>query len=222
VASIALFTALAVSTDYAMLPLSNVKLMDTFVFVCSLVFGLSVGIPVAALTWLVYGSINPYGSAGGTLLLVLILSETVYALFGSVARRTSGFGTSSIPTKSLLWGSLGLIGAFLYDVNTIVALPLLAGVPLQAAVVSLFPAVPFMLAHEISDFVFFAIVGPVLVSAIIRIGRLRAGAARRSPDSAISSKSALAKPRAGMHASESRENRRQGVQSKEFEAVSTL
>jgi hypothetical protein len=59
VAAISMFTALAVATDYAMLPLANVKLMDSIVFVSALAFGLEVGVSVGALTWLVYGEINP-------------------------------------------------------------------------------------------------------------------------------------------------------------------
>lgn len=50
VAVVSVFTALALTTDYAMLPLPNVKLMDTIVFVSGMVFGLPVGISVGALT----------------------------------------------------------------------------------------------------------------------------------------------------------------------------
>lgn len=169
VATISLFTALAISTDYAMLPLTNVKLMDTIVFVSALVFGLDVGVSVGALTWLVYGSVNPYGSAGGMLLVILIVSETVYAFLGRIARRISTFDKTNVAARNLLWGSLGLVGALLYDLNTIITPTMLSGVPFRAAVFTLLPAVPFMLAHEISDFVFFATAGPILAAAILKI-----------------------------------------------------
>ena len=171
VAVVALFTALAIVTDYAMLPLANIKLMDTIVFVSGLVFGLNVGVSVGALTWLVYGSVNPLGSAGGPLLLILIVSETVYAFLGSLARRAFSFEDVNIPTRSLFWGCLGLTGAFVYDLVTIITPTLLTGAPLVVALTSLVPAVPFMLAHEISDFAFFAVLGPVLVGAILRVIR---------------------------------------------------
>src|SRR5712691_7455618 len=70
-----MFTALAIATDYAMLPLANIKLMDSIVFVSALAFGLGVGVSVGTLTWLVYGSVNPLGSSGGLLLVILIVSE---------------------------------------------------------------------------------------------------------------------------------------------------
>jgi hypothetical protein len=169
VAVISLFAALAITTDYAMLPLANVKLMDTIVFASGLVFGLYVGVSVGALTWLVYGSVNPLGSAGGPLLLILVVSETVYAVLGSLARRFFSFSDAGQPTRSLLWGCLGLIGAFVYDLATIITPMMLTGVSFVVAVASLAPAVPFMLAHEISDFVFFAVVGPILVSAMLKV-----------------------------------------------------
>lgn len=174
IAVVSLFTALAVATDYAMLPLTNVKLMDSIVFVSSLAFGLGVGISVGALTWLVYGSVNPLGSAGGILLLILIGSETVYAFLGYVARRWMSLDEASLPSASLFWGSLGLVGAFVYDLNTIITPGLMSGAPLYVAVGSLVPAIPFMLAHEISDFVFFAAVAPALYGAIVKVGRLKA------------------------------------------------
>ncbi len=174
VAITAMFAALAISTDYAMLPLTNVKLMDTIVFVSGLTFGLEVGISVGALTWLVYGTINPYGSAGGLLLVILIVSETVYAFLGCLARKTFSFDGTGIAARSLFWGSLGSIGAFLYDLNTIITPTLLSGFPLSVAFASLIPAIPFMLAHEVSDFVFFSTIGPVLAAATLKIARSRA------------------------------------------------
>ena len=65
-----------------MLPPSNVKLMDTIVFVSALVFGLGESVSVGALTWLVYVSVNPLGAAGWSLLIIFMVSETVYAFLG--------------------------------------------------------------------------------------------------------------------------------------------
>jgi hypothetical protein len=181
VAAVSMFTALAVATDYAMLPLANVKLMDSIVFVSAMTFGLEVGASVGALTWLVYGEINPLGPDGGLLLLILIGSETIYALLGYLVRRTLSFDKFGIPTRSLLWGSLGLIGAFVYDLITIVTPGLLSGAPTQTLVLWMVPAAPFMLAHEISDFVFFATAAPALYGAINKVVRRQMGAAAVTP-----------------------------------------
>jgi hypothetical protein len=171
VAIVSVFSALAITTDYAMLPLPNVKLMDTIVFVSAMVFGFSVGVSVSALAWLVYGSINPLGSAGGPLLVILMASETIYAFLGYGARRLFGSQENGIPARSLMWGSLGLIGAFLYDLSTIITPALVAGTSFGVALASLVPAMPFILAHEISDFAFFATAAPLLVISIDRIAK---------------------------------------------------
>jgi hypothetical protein len=172
IAVISIFTALAITTDYAMFPLSNIKLMDSIVFVSALAFGFPVGVAVAILTWLVYGSVNPLGSDSGFLLILLMGSETIYALLGYVARRVLGFDESNVPVRSILWGSLGLIGAFLYDLNTIITPALFIGEPVKVALASLLPAAPFMVAHEVSDFVFFALAAPAMYAAIRRVMKL--------------------------------------------------
>ena len=181
VAAISMFTALAVATDYAMLPLANVKLMDSIVFVSALAFGLEVGVSVGALTWLVYGEINPLGPDGGVLLLVLVGSETIYAFLGCLVRRPLDQDQVGFPTRSLLWGSLGLIGAFVYDLITNVAPGLLAGMSPGQAVFLLVPGAPFMVAHEVSDFVFFAIVAPLLYGAIRVVLRRQMGVVTGRP-----------------------------------------
>jgi uncharacterized membrane protein len=168
VAAVSMFTALATATDYAMLPLANIKLMDSIVFICALTFGVSAGASVAALTWLVYGTVNPLGPDSGPFLLLLIASEMIYVAFGYLARRLLS-PNQTIPARSLLWGSFGLIGAFLYDVNTILTPYLIIGQSLQVSLVEMLPATPFMLAHEISDFVFFATVAPVLYAAVRKV-----------------------------------------------------
>ncbi len=175
VAVIAVFTALAVVTDYAMFPLANVKVMDAIVFVSAVAFGLEVGVSVGALTWLVYGEINPLGPDGGLLLLILVGSETIYALLGCSVRWSFGADGPGVPARSLLWGSLGLIGAFLYDLVTNVAPPLVSGSSLRVALLFLGPAAPFMVAHEVSDFVFFAFLAPALYGAIRKVARRQIG-----------------------------------------------
>ncbi len=175
IAVVSLFSALAIATDYAMLPLANVKLMDSIVFVSSMVFGLGIGASVGALTWLVYGSVNPQGSAGGILLAILIASETIYALLGYLARRWTSLDEAGLSSTRLFWGSLGLMGAFVYDLGTIITPALISGVSPLIAFATLVPAIPFMLAHEISDFAFFAIAAPAMYGAVLRVGRQKVG-----------------------------------------------
>jgi len=86
---IPVFTALSLATNYAMIDIPNVKLMDAFVFVAAFLFGLEVGIGTAISIWAVYGFINPYGQDDLTLLLFLMTGECLYAIEGVLLRRTS-------------------------------------------------------------------------------------------------------------------------------------
>ncbi len=85
---VAVFAALALATNYALIALPNIKLMDALVFIAAFLFGLRLGIGVAALTWLVYGFVNPYGQADFVLLSFLIAGECFYAVAGATLSRT--------------------------------------------------------------------------------------------------------------------------------------
>src|SRR2546422_9219906 len=55
----AVFTALALATNYALIRIPNVKIMDTLVFIAALFFGLRLGFGVSASVWAVYRFVNP-------------------------------------------------------------------------------------------------------------------------------------------------------------------
>jgi hypothetical protein len=85
---IPVFTALSLATNYAMIDIPNVKLMDSFVFIAAFLFGLKVGFGTAISIWAVYGFINPYGQDDLTLLLFLMTGECLYAVAGALLSRT--------------------------------------------------------------------------------------------------------------------------------------
>jgi len=87
VALIAVFTALSLSTNYVMIDIPNVKLMDSFVFIAAFLFGLEVGLGSAMSIWIVYGFINPWGQAGFPLFFFLVIGECFYAVAGAILRR---------------------------------------------------------------------------------------------------------------------------------------
>ncbi len=89
VALIAVFTALSLGTNYAMIDLWNIKLMDALIFIAAFLFGIRVGLGSAISTWIVYGFINPYGQADPILLVFLITGECFYAIAGTLISRAS-------------------------------------------------------------------------------------------------------------------------------------
>src|SRR5437867_11726375 len=89
VALIAVFTALSLGTNYAMIDLWNIKLMDALIFIAAFLFGIRVGLGSAISTWIVYGFSNPSGQADPMLLVFLITGECFYAIAGTLVRRAS-------------------------------------------------------------------------------------------------------------------------------------
>ncbi len=180
VAVMAVFSALAVASNYALLAFPQVKLMDSLVFVSAYLFGFGVGAGVAVITWLVYGSVNPLGSAGFPLLIVLMVGELIFAFSGALLgrswKRTAVFGNGRrFLNKSLVLGLTGLLSAFVYDFWTNAIDGLLIYRSIEGIALRWITGVYFALAHELADFVFFAFVVPVLIVAISRVGYLKAG-----------------------------------------------
>ena len=88
-ALIAVFTALSLGTNYLMIDIPNVKLMDALIFVASFLFGLEVGLGSAVSVWTIYGFVNPNGQDDFILLSFLIVGECFYAIAGALLSRAS-------------------------------------------------------------------------------------------------------------------------------------
>ena len=175
-ALIAVFTATSLGTNYAMIALPNVKIMDALVFIAAFLFGLSVGTGVAVSTWAVYGFVNPYGQAGFPLILFLMIGECFYAIGGSGLRKTSIAKQLLVERDSpahlaYVFGIVGLVSTFAYDVLTnFASYVLLVGSLYQAFLIGMITGALFSLVHELSNLVFFATVVPAAIVASKRLG----------------------------------------------------
>ena len=161
---IAVMTAACVATNYLLIGLTNVKFMDLIVFISGLAFGASVGSSVGILTWLVYGTLNPFGFLL-PILFATSLSEMIYGLAGGILGRMwvfdyGGSGKSQILTEGLKFGAVGFLLTFVYDMLTNVATSFSLGLPLVSVLVA---GIPFGLIHEVSNAAFFFLaVRPVM------------------------------------------------------------
>ncbi len=125
VSLIAVFTAISVGTNYAMIDIPNVKLMDAFVFIAAFLFGAEVGLGSAVSIWAVYGFANPYGVDDFVTLAFVMTGECLYALSGWVLSRTP-LGKDLLRQgqshrlfrMSVVFGLIGLQATFAYDVLT--------------------------------------------------------------------------------------------------------
>jgi uncharacterized membrane protein len=160
---IAVMTAACIVSNYLLIGVFNVKLMDLIVFSSGFLFGPTVGASVGILTWLVYGTLNPYGFS----LPVLISTSFMESLYGIVGgflgtRANMGIGL----TSNLKYGIVGFLLTFVYDLVTNIVSGLSAGIPLSVALIT---GIPFAIAHEGSNAVFFFLGAPPLISAVGRL-----------------------------------------------------
>ena len=180
---IAVFTAEALASNYAMTGLPNIKIMDALIFIAAFLFGWSVGIGIAVSTWSVYGFVNPYGQAGFPLIIFLVVGECFYAIGGAALRRTS-IAKQLLAEKRassdlgiiFIFGVAGLALTFLYDVLTNFATYMfLANSLYQAFLIGMITGAPFALTHELSNLIFFALVSPAAIIAARRLTKNQRG-----------------------------------------------
>jgi len=166
----ALMTAACVSTNYLLIGVVNVKFMDLIVFVSGIVFGSIVGATVGILTWLIYGTLNPYGFSL-PILAATCAGESLYGVIGGLLERRTEKNTYEVTGKKLWFmkakfAIVGFILTFVYDLFTNIVSGLVAGIPLTVALIG---GIPFAIAHEFSNAVFFFFGASPLVRALSRL-----------------------------------------------------
>ncbi|MEM2088945.1 MAG: hypothetical protein QXF52_09820 [Thermoproteota archaeon] len=161
VASLAVLTALAISSNYVLIGFPNVKLMDTIVFTASTSMGLKFGASLSILIWIIYGTLNPYGFNLPTLIVVM-LSEMIYVLFSGIALRLRVGSAEARIYDSLMLGSIGLLSTLIYDLATNAFTGLLFyGSVLTGLLTMNFP-IPMGVIHEVSNALLFPIAVPIM------------------------------------------------------------
>lgn len=174
IAIIAMFTSLALATDYALTPLYNVKLIFTLVFASAYSFGFKIGAAVAVLAELIWGIISPEGF-GGMIIPFLLAATLIYAVAGWSASKVWGTDIKPVSSLNIFFGSILALCAFAWDTITNFATGLLVLWPnhLTLSNLLLFEVNPFtiyfMISHELSDFVIGSTLAPIMVVYFSRV-----------------------------------------------------
>jgi hypothetical protein len=175
-AVVAAFTALAVSSDFALADVPNVKLVDPIVFSVAFVFGLEMGVYVGVLSELIWGILSPYGF-GGYIIPFLVAGEVIYALAGWAASKAWSGKSTKVSARNLYFGATLAICAFLWDLETNAGTALLSFWPsltIQKLLLTETLGVPFMISHEVSDLVTGAVLVPFIIFYASRLAQPRA------------------------------------------------
>jgi len=164
IAIIVTFCALSIATNYALIGVSNVKVMDLIVFVGGFLFGAVIGSSIGMFSWLIYGAINPIGFHP-QIWLATMLAETVYGLTGAVLRKA--LGSASLDGRrlrlSVLFATMGFLPTVLYDMATNVVYASVFQVPL---VVAIFEGAPFTVLHEVANAAIFGVCSIPIITVL--------------------------------------------------------
>ena len=162
IALLALLSAAAIASNYLLIGVANIKFMDLIVFTSGFIMGPLMGAVTGCMVWLVYGTINPFGFSL-PILVATMLGEALYGVVGGIYGRNSqvdGVGVN-------MWTAfIGFITTFVYDVFTNIVSAYTVGIPISVGLVT---GIPFMLAHVLSNTVFFGVGFQPLSSSINKV-----------------------------------------------------
>ena len=167
IAIIATLVALSIATNYVLIGVHNVKLMDFMVFVGGFCLGSIVGASIGVLSWLIYGTLNPYGFVP-QVWLATMLAESIYGIVG-------GFlGKSLVSTDfdgqrlrlSVFFATVGFLPTVFYDLITNVAYASSFNVPIVAAI---FVGAPFTVLHEVANAAIFGVCTVPMITALEKL-----------------------------------------------------
>ncbi len=170
-AVIATLTAISVGTNYAMIYLFNIKLMDLIVFVGGFCFGPIAGASIGITSWAVYGSVNPYGFSL-PIWVSTMLSESIYGVAGGFARKAFNLNKAGQLenhrfSTCIFFGTLGMLLTFAYDIITNVVFGYISGWSILFAIIMGF--IPFGLVHVVSNAFFFGLGCTPAIRAVSKV-----------------------------------------------------
>jgi hypothetical protein len=173
IATVAVLVALSISTNYAMISLYNVKLMDFFVFIGGFCFGPAVGMLTGIISWVVYGTLNPVGF-DFRIWFATMFAELLYGVVGGIMGKNliskeADALKVKVGTASIFFGMLGMLLTFAYDVITNAVFGYFWYQSIILGVIMGF--VPFGLVHVLSNAFFFSLGCVPVIKVINNLAR---------------------------------------------------
>lgn len=166
---IAILTAASIGSNYALIGLPNISLMDLIVFVTGFRFGVFAGAATGILTWMIYGTLNPFGFSF-PMWVATMMGEAVFGIVGGFLGKNAsgefwgGSYHSNYNFEIALWG---FILTFTYDLFTNVVYAATFGVPIFFALATGWLVPPwFGILHEGSNTILFLLATNPLIRAI--------------------------------------------------------
>ena len=167
VAIIATLVALSIATNYVLLGVHNIKLMDFIVFVGGFCFGSVIGASIGVLSWLIYGTLNPYGFVP-QVWLATMFAESIYGIVGGFLGKSltsTNFNGQQL-RLSVFFATMGFLPTVIYDLITNVAYASSFNVRIVAAILV---GAPFTVLHEVANAAIFGVCSVPMITALERL-----------------------------------------------------
>jgi hypothetical protein len=162
---IAVTVAACLGSNYALIGVANLKIMDLLVFVSGFIFGPLIGASVGFLVWAVYGVLNPYGFVPQIWIATMLL-ESIYGVAGgALGKSLSTILPGNRAGLGVLFGAIGFLLTLIYDLITNIAFALTFNVPIIMALIA---GIPFAIIHEASNAALFGICSIPLIIVLER------------------------------------------------------
>ncbi|HVP23152.1 MAG TPA: hypothetical protein VMS77_04495 [Conexivisphaerales archaeon] len=171
-AILAMMVALIVGTDYLLIGLPNVKLMDMLVFLTGLWLGPAYGAAAGCFSWAIYGTVNPLGFNLVTFATVVPM-EMLYGVLGGLIGRRRSPSASGMAWR---FGLVALLATLAYDLVTNAVTGALFYAPGSLGPVYL-PSwawgivfgIPLSVVHIASNLLQFIVLAPLLAAEANRV-----------------------------------------------------
>ena len=173
VATVAVFVALVVGSNFALAELPDSKLDGLIVFASTIGFGAGAASAIAILSELIWSQVSPWGASGSALLPFLLSGELFYVVAGVLALRLVRGTRGGLAERGALFGGILVLSTLAWDLWTNLGTALLyygGAINLACLLVVEFnpPALLFDMVHEGTNLLLGLLVAPLVSDLIVK------------------------------------------------------
>ena len=163
----AIFSAVAIGMGFSLMLIPNIELITVVVFLSGLYIGIWWGGLVGMTSMAIYSGMNPMGSGLSfpPLFAMQIIGMSLTGIIGGLVRQfffVKQFNVFLISSLAILGFTVTLI----YDMLTLIAYPIAAGLGFSGMLAALIKGLGFTLLHEISNAIVFVVSIPRVVKLL--------------------------------------------------------
>ena len=163
----AIFSAVAIGMGFSLMLIPNIELITVVVFLSGLYMGIWWGGLVGMTSMAIYSGMNPMGAGLSfpPLFAMLIIGMSLTGIIRRLDRPfffVKQFNVFLISSLAIL----GFIVTLIYDMLTLIAYPIAAGLGFSGMLAALIKGLGFTLLHEISNAIVFVVSIPRIIKLL--------------------------------------------------------